>query len=457
MSRMLRPRTLVLGALLVLATGAAARANDLDEFGFGARPGAMASAYTALAGDWTAPYYNPAGVAVCRSLSLGIGYSYASYDVKFKSQVGGDQDRQASRVDPLSAVSGGMASTLGPPDTLMNRIGVGFALFFPTRHTLAVDWESSPGEPQYFLYGPRQDRMMMLPAAAFRIPLPGLEPEQTLAVGVGGNILVNVRGTQTFDLGTSTPSAVRTTVEANYDIAPNAGLYYIPADWLSFGVCYRGELSLGSKIGVDIDLAGNGTAAFPLDLEAVSFFQPQQVQGGFAVDPAEGLTLALDVTWKNWSAFHDPFLTIGTIIGQTDPHFRDTVTPRLGAEYEVTRGLAIRGGYHFQPSPIPDQKGPTNLVDLDEHVFSLGLGWTYWTTRAIEEKKDGRSSGLRPAEEAPHEEPYRPISIDAFFQWHHLAGVRVEKDDPASSGGAGAFYEASGEVFDVGITLTVRI
>lgn len=440
---------LALAVALAAAASPRARASDLDEFGFGPRAIAMGGAYSALATDWTAPYYNPAGVAVPRSLGLGFGYSYGDYAFKYKSQAADrGVDRRAERVDPLSAVSAGFVTSLGERGTLLGRVGVGFAMFVPTRHALSVDWETAPAEPQFWLYGKRENRMTMMPALALRLPLPGdLEETQTLAIGVGGNVLVNISGQQTFSLGTSSASQVKTGIDATYDLAPNVGLFYWPLDWLSFGVAYRGELSLGAKVNVVIDLTGNGQAAFPLDLEAISFFQPQEIQGGFAVDPVDWLTVSFDLTWKNWSAFKDPFLTVGTVIGQVDPKFKDTISPKLGLELDVTDALALRLGYFFEPSPIPPQRGPTNMVDLDKHVLSFGVGYTH----SAERPKP--AAGGAPAAT----EPYRPLSVDVFFQWHHLVGERVTKSDPANSGGAGAQYEASGEIFNVGIALTIRL
>src|SRR5438105_4459741 len=105
-----------LAALVAILAAPAARASDLDEFGFGPRAISMGGAYTALATDWTAPYYNPAGCAVPRSMNLGLGYSYGSYDFHYKSEAQDPGvDRHAQRVEALSAVSAGFVTTLGGP------------------------------------------------------------------------------------------------------------------------------------------------------------------------------------------------------------------------------------------------------------------------------------------------------------------------------------------------------
>lgn len=435
---------------LALAVAAPARASDMDQYGLGARPISLGNAMTAVATDWTAAYYNPAGLALGRTPTVGAGFSYADDHLDYDAEtVDPAVERRAERVGPLSAITGGVSATLGAPGSLLNRVGLGFAAFVPTRHILSLDVETAPGEPEFFLYGARRDRLTMVPAIAFRIPLGDLEKTQSLAIGVAANVLANASGQQTFNLGPTPSSAVTARIDADYTMAPNFGVFYWPLPWLSVGVAYRGEISLGADIDVSIDLTGSGTAAIPLDLRFVSLFQPQQVQAGIALDPLEGLTVALDVTWNDWSSFEDPFITVGTVIGQVPPNFHDTVVPRVGVEVEPLESLALRLGYFFEPSPIPKQRGELNLADADKHVLAFGAGYTYWTTRDAGVREGGAAG------EAP--EPYAPVSIDVFFQWHHLVGERVAKDDPANSGGVGSFYEASGEVFNVGVTFTFRL
>ena len=53
-----------------------AHANPLDIFGFGARAQGLGGAYTAQANDFSANYYNPAGLAAKEGLRLELGYAY---------------------------------------------------------------------------------------------------------------------------------------------------------------------------------------------------------------------------------------------------------------------------------------------------------------------------------------------------------------------------------------------
>ena len=38
--------------------------------------------------------------------------------------------------------------------------------------------------------------------------------------------------------------------------------------------------------------------------------------------------------------------------------------------------MALRGGYHYDPTPVPPQPGVTNFVDASRHVVAMGAGLT---------------------------------------------------------------------------------
>ncbi len=437
-----------LAALLAIggAAGPPARASDLDQFGFGARAISMGGAFTALATDFSGTYYNPGAVGAARSTSVAGGFSYAAYDLEFR----GDDprfDEEVERQQPLSALTLGLSRALDPDeDAFFNRIALALGVFLPTRQIVGPEAQTGPGRPEFFLYGARRDKLGVLPAVAFRV-LPAGGIEQTLAIGIGATIFADISGKFVFDLAAAPASSVAADLKLTYDVAPNFGIFWWPVDWLSVGVAYRGALALKAEFDVVIDLDGDGASDFPLDLEALTLYQPQQVAFGIAMDPAPWLTISADVTWHDWSRFEDPFITIEPIVAQIDPDFEDIFVPRAGVEIEPRPGLAFRAGYTFQPTPIPEQRGETTLVDLGKHVASLGFGWTHIGAkeRIVRDKEEFRVVEVET----------RPISIDAFFQWHHLVPERVRKDDPSRSP-VGASFRAGGEIFNGGIQISLR-
>ena len=111
----------------------------------------------------------------------------------------------------------------------------------------------------------------------------------------------------------------------------------------------------------------------------------------------------------------------------TDPGFHDIFVPRLGSEFFVNRHLTVRGGYSYQPSPVPDQRGITNYADSDKHVVSVGAGVNAFLPPNLLE---------------------RPLHIDLVFQAQFLESRSVMKDDPEDPVGD---YTFGGRILSGGI------
>ena len=103
--------------------------------------------------------------------------------------------------------------------------------------------------------------------------------------------------------------------------------------------------------------------------------------------------------------------------------FHDIYVPRFGAEFLLNKYLTLRGGYWYQPTPVPDQRGITNYADADRHSISVGGSVSAFLPRKY---IDG------------------PIRIDFVFQAQILEKRMVTKDDPEDPVGN---YSISGETF----------
>ena len=75
-----RRGTAVLVAVTVIALAGVpgvCRGNPFDNFGLGSRSAAMAGAMTAVADDFSAALYNPAGLVETGRMEISLGYFYA--------------------------------------------------------------------------------------------------------------------------------------------------------------------------------------------------------------------------------------------------------------------------------------------------------------------------------------------------------------------------------------------
>ena len=392
---MVSQRNVMIGALALVAAlsfASSARANPPDTFGFGARSTALAGAVTADVDDFSAGYYNPAGLARSGRMQLTLGYFYAHPELRL-----GGRDNE---VDDVRGVVGGL---IIPGKIAGTTFAFGLSLHLPDERISRT--RSIPlTQARWELYDNRPHRIFLGVNLSWK-------PVEWLSIGAG----IGFMSTSTTRLevvgeipaiGAATRSrlehALRTDLlSVRY---PQAGIQIVPNDSLSFGLTYRGEFQLGlaldANVTADITL---GAEAIPVYFQiltaSINAFLPQQVSLGAAWKPIRTLRIGLDLTWVDWSAYKAPVGTTDVRLDLTVPpafamfvsqpgpisgsrpvpaNFTDRFVPRVGVEWLATEGenfdLRIRGGYFYEFSPVPAQTGLSNFVDTDRHVFSAGAG-----------------------------------------------------------------------------------
>ena len=378
---------LVVLAILLAPAGAAA--NPADAFGFGARGAAMAGAHTAAADDGSATYYNPALLVRARDIQIDLTYQYAEPVLTID---GGDVDVDPSRGTALALVMPGQVAG--------RRIAIGAGVFLPDQQLTRTRTLPSP-RPRFALYDNRPQRLFLSADVAIELA-PGLSIGGGVAYMSSTRGDVNLRGLVGF------PSPELSSLELSIDVDlktiryPHAGIAWRARPWLDVALSYRGGFRLIVEQGVRID----GDVGLPdaepvvddgfLDLFSASqdLFQPAQLTAGLYARVTPRTGVAFDVGWHRWSAFENPAarIVLDLDIGQfndlvdlppplplPEPHYHDTIVPRLGVEHLAwrdARGRVVRarGGYLYEPSPAPEQFGETNFIDNDRHGLSLGAG-----------------------------------------------------------------------------------
>src|SRR5690606_14164125 len=130
----------------------------------------------------------------------------------------------------------------------------GLGVFLPTRGLVSLQATTDGSSPDWFRYGERHDRLHLLAAGA-------LKATDWLSVGIGASIFVDGNGSTDASLDD---------VEFGLRLEPDAGLVagvlLMPADWISFGLTYRSEISFK----LEFPVAVQGAAL--LDLETITFF-----------------------------------------------------------------------------------------------------------------------------------------------------------------------------------------
>ncbi|MGD0528922.1 MAG: outer membrane protein transport protein [Polyangiaceae bacterium] len=439
-------------ALFSLLVSTEAHANPLDAFGFGSRETAMGGAVAADVSDFSASYYNPAGLAKARGFELSIGYFRADHYLYMNGLNSG--------VDPVKGIVGG-AVVPGKVYGLPFAIGVG--LHLPDDRLTRVE-ALAQDQPRWELYDNRNQRLWFGVNAAIS-PFPWLQ--------IGGGVTFMAATLATLDISGHIDliepydSSLRHQVLADLKAVtyPDFGARVEITKRFAMALVYRGQFSLdlnvaaNVKAGIGAGAAGDiTTLALGLQTDTIDSFLPQQVVLGGSYELSDDLRTNLDVTWVNWGAYVPPVTKIeeqlsvpippgttlpGGIAVPTAPAptvvtpiaIHDTFVPHVGVEW---RALArpswegfVRGGYEYDRSPIGAQTGTTNYVDRDRHAFSAGLG-----VRILE-----------PGKVLPGD-----VRFDVHGQLSVLPTETTTKNDPSDLVGD---YTAGGHIWNVGMTATV--
>jgi long-chain fatty acid transport protein len=430
----------------ILCAGSAARANPMDAFGSGSRASAMGGAATAASEDSSANYYNPGGLVRGRDLRIDIGYRYAQ---PILSMNGRDVGVDASRGFQIGIVAPG---AIGP-----FRFAFGASLWLPDQRLTRI--RSLPfDQPRFVLFDNRPQRLYMAANLAFQI-VPGLY------VGAGLSFMSRTAG-QLFlkgDVAVSDPDASSLVSRINVDLIavryPQFGVLWDATPWLSIGVSYRHSfvLDLDQQFRIDGNIGNPGlppvveNGYLAARSQSLDLFQPWQLTAGGALRLKRTILLTFDLTFARWSEFPIPAsnLTLALDIGSYNDRvmlpgprsypesgFHDILIPRAGVElraWERSRvAIDARGGYSYEPTPVPEQIGESSLADSDKHTFSLGAGIEL-----------SRITSILP----------KPLAIDVHAAVTYLPDRANRKVDPLDHTGD---YVAGGVVLQIGLMMRTR-
>jgi long-chain fatty acid transport protein len=501
-------RKFVLVLSVWLLTTVIVTANPLDRFGFGTRGPGMGNAYSAGVDDYTATFYNPAALGFMKHPTAGAAITY--HDIHLEVDGAVKDEFYDADGDGLVDTAREVETTAKPEDArgldfgfslpiggiLRERVALGVGIHLPGGNRIVRVKANDPDEPFFYMYDNDIQKMAILVGAGIRL-------SDMFSVGGGAMVFVNVPLyiEASINISSSQVAASRNPTSGMIEVelfmteSPIAGVMFRPNDDLSFGLTFRDQISLtfeGDMIldldmSIDLlsiggeDIAINLSAPVPLKIKADTLLTPRSFQFGSWWNAdllSEGLRLAFDLSWFEYSAYNGNHLKIyvsddtvtslenqingmlqqyggildalplgGVQFSEQDiyivtkdfsgmQNFRDIFVPRIGAEYDVFDWWTARIGYFFEPTPVPDQKGITCYVDSDRHVLSFGS--TFFVPDPLELAEV-------------------PLELGLFGQYHQLETVTTTKqhtDDIATPDTPYDIYKAGGSIYGGGLSVT---
>jgi long-chain fatty acid transport protein len=370
--------------------------NGLNLNGLGARAVAMGGAFVGLADDFTAFYWNPAGLARLKGTTFGLGGDLIMPKGKYELSVFGINAETQKSLYPAGIL--GFFTPIG--DNLVVGLGVCTPSGLGTQWNGAdlsllagvppilggtgnpdITWESFIGVITASPSIAVNIQDMFYLGAALNINYGMFNIDRTAGftlVPVSvitpiGIVIVIVP----FDLGQYSESST------GWGIGGTIGAIVKPIDQLSIGLSFR----TASKVKFEGDASIEGFTA--LGQPGSSTFSrevtsPMWLGFGIAFNPMENLTITADAQMTNWKKldtvetdFDDPVWAVALAEGGAtmELHWESTWQIRFGLEYWLSEAFALRAGYYWDPTPTPDETLNVLIPGFDYNSISMGFGY----------------------------------------------------------------------------------
>ena len=440
---------LLLIVLIVITPQMDTLAGGYNLAGVGAKGLAMAGAYHAVADDWSAMYWNPAGLSG-QSNTITLNSKVLNPTVWLTPNVTSDYPNYRNGVEQATKATNYLAGAFGMTYGINERLTAGLSIFAPS--ALGADWRNLyTGPPAgYDNDVPYPEQAWFSDIRVIDIhPTIAYQVTEQLSVGLGlsvqhGSVTLRSPKKKTMPPGVPQPwheLYIDATLEGDgWGFGFNVGAMYKINDQWKIGIAYRGPgtIPIEGKVkqtlilptslalqqampdlaylfsGGSLEAEPDGEADFPI---------PMDFGLGIAYRPTEQLTIALDALWTQWSTAEDITIKQDGVSPTGAPaedselilRWEDVWKYSIGFDYLMCPdyGMSVRGGYYFDPSPIPDGSIRPSISDVaDKHNISLGFAWApplknftvegYWehlfsetrTVESIDLNEDGEFDNL---------------------------------------------------------------
>jgi long-chain fatty acid transport protein len=345
----------------VVGSSAVASANAFNINEHDARVTGRGGASAATNTTPSAMVFNPGGLAVAEGTNVMIGSSL------YVAQGDYTLDSDGSKTSTDSSPS--IVPNIYLTSRVHDMIAVGIGLHLP--FGLAVSWPTGHAQADVI-----QDQSLR---TYFITPTVGINLDKSVpGLSIGGGVDI-------------VPATVE--LEQAVRFGDATGTAHLGGDALGiggrFGVMYRPpsvkQLKLGAmwRSNIKLDFAGKGDfdiedpyrSQLPPDGDiSTSITLPQAISGGVAYSATPELEIEFNAVWINWSKFDELRIELpGDAVTVSPQNYKNTITYRLGVEYALAsfKG-AVRAGFIYDPTPIPNTTLTARLPDIDRKNVTLG-------------------------------------------------------------------------------------
>lgn len=167
---------------------------------------------------------------------------------------------------------------------------------------------------------------------------------------------------------------------ADNSIGYVVGAQLAPTDRLAIGVSYRSEIKhelKGSLYFTGVPALLGNDPRFVDGPGGARLVTPSVTTVSVKYAVADNFRVLADYQYTGWDSLQDVTIkrSNGTIVGSEPFHWSNTHFYSLGAEYDLSPALTLRGGIGKDKTPTHDTYRTPRLPDNDRTLYSVGASW----------------------------------------------------------------------------------
>ena len=368
--------------LACLVTTVTAFGAGFSIFEQGAKASGMAGAYVATADDPSAIFYNPAGLAQQREMTVLAGATFINFTNEFTGDFNSEYTAGTEgKYDRHTFVPPNMYASL----PIGNNLTVGVGVF--AAWGLRTDW-ADPWVGRFISRDADLKTTSVQPTVAWqstngRFAVGGGVEYRRARVILSQNLpLLNPFTGRVVDIGNA-----RLASDYGDDIGWNLGVLFKPSDRFRIGASYRSDMDIELDGEADFEQISTGNAqldalvkaGFPQDDTINTIFPfPAVAAVGVAFKPTERVDVEFDITHMTWSRFEALAVDFDNQPARSfvrEQNWDDSSAYRLGSNIEATQNWDVRLGVVYDENPQPVEAVSPLLPDADRIGFTFGAGW----------------------------------------------------------------------------------
>jgi len=370
-----RPRAVVVAVAFLLAPSLLRAAGLSRPNLAGPRAVGMGGAFTAVADDVTAVWYNPAGPAF-----FGDNQAYVGGELVITQRAyTPDPSSPLGMLGHTGAINENTAPTFLPLIGASSRFGFGKTK--PTRFALSLLVHLAYGGAISFKESDILDPNLNKPHGLISTQIldyeitPALSYQITDVLAIGAALRIGITGFQVVDQ----EAAFKATLSnLGVGIGGTLGIMMRPHKMVDIGAVYRTPLSATATGGGPLELSGQ----MPSNKDAsLSIQWPQSAGLGIAVKPHWRVIASVQGDWTGWSSVQKLNPSLGATFDATTTkqmRFNDSYALHLGLQTIVSKNVLLRAGYALDSNAIPDSTVRRENQDALKGTVAAGLGLHFW-------------------------------------------------------------------------------